>query len=101
MIDPRSIELVVNETRNRFELPIEDKIALIEYIKTAKQIYLTHTEVPKELEGKGVGTAIVYKALEWVKNHDLALVPLCPFVASYIKKNPEYKPLVMKGININ
>ncbi|RMB57643.1 N-acetyltransferase [Dokdonia sinensis] len=95
-----SLTLKNNTEKKQFELLVENNLARIEYIKTQDKIYLTHTEVPSELEGKGVGTAMVHKTLEWVKNNDLTLIPLCPFVALYIKKNPEYKSLVLKGINI-
>jgi len=95
-----SLTLKDNTDKKQFELQVEGNLARIEYIKTLDKIYLTHTEVPKALEGKGIGTAIVHKALEWVKANELTLIPLCPFVALYIKRNPEYKSLVLKGINI-
>ena len=62
--------------------------------------FLTHTEVPKSMEGKGLGSAIVKLALEDIEQKGLTLVPLCPFVALYLKRHPEWKRLVMKGINI-
>jgi len=42
----------------------------------------------------------VKQVLEDIKEKELTLVPLCPFVAMYIKRNPEWKELVLKGINI-
>ena len=63
-------------------------------------IYLTHTEVPRELEGKGIGSQLVEKTLQDIERQGLRLVPLCPFVAAYIKKHPEWRRIVMKGINI-
>lgn len=96
------MELNINDNpeRKRFEATVEDQIAFIEYIRTRDKIYLTHTEVPQELSGKGIGKALVKGVLEEVKRLDLELVPLCPFVALYIKRNPEWKSLVMKGINV-
>ena len=64
------------------------------------EIYLTHTEVPRELEGKGIGSQLVEKTLQDIERQGLRLVPLCPFVAAYIKKHPEWRRIVMKGINI-
>jgi len=63
-------------------------------------IYLTHTEVSTQIEGKGVGSALVKQGLQDIKEKNLTLVPLCPFVALYIKCHPEWKALVLKGINI-
>lgn len=36
----------------RFELEVDGHIAFTEYERTGKRIFLVHTEVPKELEGK-------------------------------------------------
>ena len=78
-----------------------DSYPRIEYIKTKNgEIYLTHTEVPSALEGKGVGSSLVRLALEDIERQQLRLVPLCPFVAGYVQKHPEWKRLVMEGINI-
>ncbi|MCP4439432.1 MAG: N-acetyltransferase [Aureispira sp.] len=94
------MNLIDNEGQKQYEYHIENHIARVEYIKAQTQIYLTHTEVPKELGGKGIGSSLVKAVLEDIKAKDLTLVPLCPFVAMYIKNNPEWRELVLKGINI-
>ena len=53
-------------------------------------ITIMHTEVPKELNGKGIGSALVRGLLEIVRAQGLRVVALCPFVAGYIAKHPEY-----------
>ncbi|VAW30709.1 Predicted acetyltransferase, partial [hydrothermal vent metagenome] len=68
--------------------------------KAQNIVYLTHTEIPAQLEGKGIGSALVKQVLQDIREKDLTLVPLCPFVALYIKRHPEWKALVLKGINI-
>ena len=93
-------ELIDNEEAKQYEFHVDGKIPRIEYIKTKNKIYLTHTEVPKGMEGKGIGKALVKAVLDDIKSNGLELVPLCPFVALFIKRNPEYKTLVLKGINI-
>jgi predicted GNAT family acetyltransferase len=90
-----------NEELKRFELEIQGKVAFIEYIKAQDNIYLTHTEVPMGLEGKGIGSMIIGQVLEEVKANKWALVPLCPFVAAYLKRHPEWKEILMDGINID
>ena len=77
-------KLIDNEEKHRYEFQIDGKIAEIDYIKSNNgEIYLVHTEVPASLGGKGVGSQ-----------------PLCPFVAGYIHKHPEWKRIVMRGIHI-
>lgn len=95
-----TLEVKDNPSTKQYEAKVEDATARIEYIKTKDKIYLTHTEVPRALEGKGVGSALVLKTLEDIEKKGLTLVPLCPFVALYLKRHPEWKRLVMKGINI-
>ncbi len=93
-------QLVDNTEAKRYEFHIDGLVPKIEYIKTKDKIYLTHTEVPQALEGKGIGTALVRQVLEDVEEKELTLVPMCPFVAMYIKRHPKWKSLVLKGINI-
>ena len=94
-------KLIDNVALHQYEFRIGDLIPRIEYIKTKNgEIYLTHTEVPSALEGKGVGSSLVRLALEDIERQQLRLVPLCPFVAGYVQKQPEWKRLVMEGVNI-
>ena len=85
-----------NTEARQYEVSVEEQIARIEYIKAQDKIYLTHTEVPLSLEGKGIGSKIVEMALKDVARQDLTLIPLCPFVAGYIKDHPEWKKISFK-----
>jgi predicted GNAT family acetyltransferase len=89
-----------NLERKRYELEVEGKTAFIEYILAQGKIYLTHTEVPKSLEGQGIGSKLVKLVLEDIQKSELKLMPLCPFVAAYIKRHPEWTKLLAEGINI-
>jgi predicted GNAT family acetyltransferase len=93
-------QLIDNEAAKQYEFHIDGAIPRIEYIKSGEKIFLAHTEVPRELEGQGIGSAIIKAALEDIEKRELILIPLCPFVASYIKRHPEWKKLVLRGINI-
>ena len=94
-------ELIDNEERRQYEFHVDQYTPKIEYIKSTNgEIYLTHTEVPTQLGGKGIGSQLVEKALKDIEKQGLRLVPLCPFVAGYIHKHPEWKRIVMKGIHI-
>lgn len=89
-----------NIEKKRFETEVENKIALIEYIRAEDKMYLTHTEVPKELEGKGIASSMAKQVLQQIKDENLKLVPLCPFIASYIRRHPEWKEILAKGYNV-
>jgi len=95
------MEFIVNYDKKRFELHTEGSVAFIDYILNNEDImFLTHTEVPKELGGKGIGKTLVQKSLEFLKENNYKLAPLCPFVAAYLKKNIEWGFLLAKGYSV-
>ena len=95
-------KLILNEGKKRFEMEIDGHIAFIEYILTNDNVmFLTHTEVPKALAGKGVGSDIVEKALNYIKEQNFTLAPLCPFVAKFLVKNPDWQSILAKGYNVS
>lgn len=100
MIVEEKFKLIDNSAANRYEIIVEDSTPFVEYIKTADKIILTHTEVPVKLKGEGIGTALVKLVLEDIQKKELGLIPLCPFVALYIKRHPEWKKLVLKDLNL-
>jgi predicted GNAT family acetyltransferase len=51
-------------------------------------IDLIHTEVPKELGGRGIGNELVRAALEFAAQEDLLVRPTCRFVSAYLKRHP-------------
>ena len=57
-------------------------------------VVLVHTEVTSSAEGTGVGSKLVAGALDDIRSRRLRVVPLCPFVAAYIRRHPEYAALV-------
>lgn len=93
-------QLINNQSANQYEFRVNNHLARIEYIHKLDKIFLTHTEVPSPLEGQGLGSSLVKAVLEDIDQKELTLVPLCPFVAAYIKRHPEWKKLVLKGIKI-
>lgn len=90
-------EVTLNTDKNRFELKVENAIALVEFEKTEPNILdLTHTEVPEELGGQGVGSKLVKGVLQYIKDNNLKLIPSCPFIEKYIGKHPEWNDLVAR-----
>jgi predicted GNAT family acetyltransferase len=89
--------VVHNEAHHRFEVVEGDSLAVALYQREGSLIIFTHTEVPKEFEGKGVGSALAKTALNYARDNDLKVLPLCPFIRSYIERHAEYQPLVTKA----
>ena len=57
-------------------------------------ITLIHTEVAPQYEGHGLGDQLVAYALDDVRTRGLRIVPVCPFVAAYLRRHTEYEDLV-------
>ena len=88
---------VDNTDDKRFELHVDGQIARVEYIPAVGKIVLSHTEVPQELEGRGLAKYLVGKVLDHLATQDVEVIPLCPYVISFIRKNPEYRRIVQPG----
>lgn len=94
-------KLVDNTDLHQYEFPIADPPPRIEYmISKGGLIYLNHTEVPPDMEGKGVASALVLAALRDIDRRGMKLVPMCPYVASYIRRHPEWKRLIADGFGV-
>jgi len=90
-----NLKVIDNKEKERFEIDLDGKTALIDYSEQNGVVAMTHTEVPPEFEGKGIGSKLVKGALEIVKNDGKRVRPLCTFVAAYIKRHPEYESLAV------
>lgn len=93
MEQPLSTAVRDNAGRHRFELDADGHIAFANYKREGGVLTVMHTEVPKALNGKGIGSALVRGLLDLARAQGLKVVPLCPFVAAYMDKHPEYADL--------
>jgi uncharacterized protein len=84
-----------NPALHRFELDVDGHVAAAYYQLSPGVITFTHTEVPHELEGHGIGSRLVRGALEDVRAQGLKVVAKCPFVSAYMAKHPEFNDLLL------
>jgi predicted GNAT family acetyltransferase/glutaredoxin len=91
-------EVVDVPDKNRYELRLNGNlIGLAAYRRRDGRIAFTHTEVDESLEGRGFGSKLVEAALDDAARQDIDVVPLCPFVAYYVKQHPKYQRLLPDG----
>jgi uncharacterized protein len=83
-----------NKELRRYELEKDGKIAFVKYAHKPGIITFIHTEVPKELSGHGVGTTLVHEVLDIARTNGDKVVPLCPFVAAYMRQHKETQDLL-------
>jgi len=93
-------EVIHNLAARRFQVEADGHRAVSEYISLPDRIIFTHTEVPRALEGKGMASALILAGLEHARAEGLQVVPLCPVVAGYMARHPEWKELLAPGYKV-
>jgi predicted GNAT family acetyltransferase len=83
------MDVTDNRVEHRFELPTDAGLAVAEYVIEGDTITFTHTVVPREAEGQGVGSRLIAAALADVKGRGLKVVPQCAFVCAWLQRHPE------------
>jgi len=80
---------------SRYELRLGGRlIGHAAYRRCNGRIAYTHTEVDESCQGRGLGSRLAAVALADAARENLEVVPLCPFIAYYIERHPEYQQLV-------
>ena len=95
---PADSDVVHLPQAERYELRLSGRpIGLAAYRRHDGRMAVTHTEVDEAFEGRGFGSRLVAEVLDDARRQGLDVVPLCPFVASFIQRHPEYEDLVASG----
>jgi predicted GNAT family acetyltransferase len=53
-----------------------------------------HTEVGEEFGGRGLAGIVVRQALDATRDEGLTAVAVCPYVAKFVQKNPEWDDIL-------
>ena len=69
-----------------------DIIAELTYTRQDNNIMtLDHTETNPEYEGEGLASRLVKHSVEYAKEKDLKIDPLCRYAAAQFKRHEEYR----------
>ncbi len=89
-----SITVTNNEEAQRFEAQVDGLRALLTYRRFPDRIVFNHIEVPPPLESNGLAAKLARTGLDFARANRFRVVPLCPYVAAFIRKHAEYHALV-------
>ena len=53
-------------------------------------IIIDHTDVPDALRGRGVGAALVQRAVEEARREGFKILPLCPFAKAQFERHADW-----------
>ena len=73
--------IVDRPDQGRFELAVEDTVAVAYYRLDGSRVVLTHTEVPQHLSGRGIGSRLAHGVFEAIRSSGRKVVAECPFMA--------------------
>jgi uncharacterized protein len=74
---------------SRFEAVVQGLPCVADYRLMPGVMHMTHTEVPAELEGRGIAAALVQAALAHAQANGLKVNPVCSYVRAYMRNHPE------------
>lgn len=80
--------------QGRFEATVEGLRCEVDYQLVDSVMHITHTGVPRPLEGRGLAAALVSHALGWARAQGLRVQPVCSYVQVYIRRHPEWQDLL-------
>ena len=92
-VDLEALEVTHNPAEHRFEVWIDGYLSKLDYIQDGKNFVITHVGVYPELRGQGIAGKITQVSLEYAKEHELRVIPMCSYAAGYIRRHPEYVEL--------
>lgn len=89
-------DVQVRQADRQFEVIVDGKVAgKTQFFEQDGKRVFFHTEVGDEYGGRGLAGILVKDALDTTRSEGLRVVPVCPYVAAYVKKHDdEYGDLV-------
>ncbi|MGF1617159.1 MAG: GNAT family N-acetyltransferase [Acidimicrobiia bacterium] len=93
--DALNVEVRDEPENRQFTIEVDGRVVgKAEYRMRGNTYLFTHTEVDSEFKGRGLANRLARSALDDVRDRGMTLVPLCPFIAAYIRRHPEYDEIV-------
>lgn len=87
-----------NEHTGRFFIEENGKgLAEMDYKFRNGEMVILHTEVDESLEGKGVGKALVSAGVDYAREHQYKITPLCQFAKKVLERSPDYADVLQKS----
>ena len=86
----------LDEKDQRFEVPLDDEVAYIDYRWYDGRLMLLYVYVPVPYRGKGISNVLIRHALEYAKSKGVKINIYCPYIAKYVRTHPEYHELLDK-----
>lgn len=75
----------------QYEITVDGEHAgLIDYLDRDGQRILYHTEIDDKFGGQGLAATLVEQALTDTRSAGKRIVPVCPYIAKYVKRHHDF-----------
>ncbi|MEV8229122.1 GNAT family N-acetyltransferase [Streptomyces sp. NPDC079167] len=82
------------DARHRYEILVDEASAgFTAYRDRDGQRVFFHTEIDDAFAGQGLASVLVREALGHVRDTGKRIVPVCPYVAKFLKKHEEFSDI--------
>ncbi|MCM4163729.1 MULTISPECIES: GNAT family N-acetyltransferase [unclassified Arenibacter] len=79
---------------NRFTMSIDGEIAKVVYQLRDDKMYLTYSEVPYTLRGKGYGKELVERTFEQLTKEGYTAVAVCSYIKAVARRSEKWKSII-------
>jgi predicted GNAT family acetyltransferase len=92
-INADDLEITYNPAESRFETWIDGRLSKLDYMENGDTIVMTHVGVHPDDRGQGVAAKLTEVALAYARGKSLRVIPMCSYVAAYIRGHPQHAGL--------
>lgn len=92
--DGDTVAVERDDAQHRFTVTGDAGVAELVYRLRPGEIEFLHTGVPVPMRGHGIAEALVREGLAYAQREGRTVIATCPFVAAFIRRHPEYRPLL-------
>lgn len=94
------IQMETNGSKGAFFMEKDgQRLAAMEFTMAgADKMIIDHTEVDETLKGRGAGRKLLNRLVEYVREQEIKVIPLCPFAHSVFKKDPEIRDVLLRPL---
>jgi predicted GNAT family acetyltransferase len=89
------LDIIHHAIPGRFVADVDGHVAYLDYEMGDGVMHITHTVVPEQVGGRGVGARLVEAAFHHAREEGWKVRTLCAYASAWLRKHPEYADLAV------
>lgn len=83
----------------RYDIALDGRnIGHASYRPAGDAVRIVHTEIARQYEGRGLAGVLAKSMLDDLRKRQIAVIPVCSYIVTYIRRHPEYADLVPEDV---